>query len=111
MLNTAHWQRPVQAILPIGADRAGEDHGPGCPQGHHEVTVPQALPLTVILLGSRLDRREDGRPFCNTHGSAGSLRRSARTVGRGDNERADAAVARQGLRAARGARARNGFPG
>jgi hypothetical protein len=88
------WQHPVQAVLPIGADRAGEDHGPGCPHGHHEVTVPQAPPLTVILLGSRLDCREDG-----------NLVRGARlrwlvvtfscAAGAEGLERADAAVARR----------------
>ena len=41
---------------------------------------------------------------CSTRASADSLRRSARAVGRGDWVRADAAVARQGLRAAGGAR-------
>ena len=39
-----------------------------------------------------------------------SSRRSARTAGRGDRSRADAAVARQGLSAAGGAQARNGLP-
>jgi hypothetical protein len=38
---------------------------------------------------------------------ADSLRRSARELGRGDCVRVDAAVARQGLRAAGGAQARN----
>jgi hypothetical protein len=31
------------------------------PEGHHAVTVPKAPPLTVIFIGSRLERREDGR--------------------------------------------------
>jgi hypothetical protein len=58
------------------------------------VTVPQAPPLTVILLGSRLDRREDG-----------NLVRGARlrwlvvtsscAAGAEGLERADAAVARR----------------
>ena len=42
--------------------------------------------------------------LCSTRASADSLRRSAHTVGRGDWVRADAAVARKGLRAAGGAR-------
>jgi len=58
----------------------------------------------VILL--RLKTRIAGRmaASCNTCGSAGSLRCSARAVGYGDQVCADAAVARQGLRAAGGAR-------
>ncbi len=44
--------------------------------------------------------------FVAPRASADSLRRSARVVGRGDQLRADAAVARQGLRAAGGAWAR-----
>ncbi len=75
------------------------------------MTAPQAPPLRVILL--RLKTRIVGRmaAHCNTCGSAGSLRRSARTVGCGDQVRADAAVARQGLRAAGGAPGASRFPG
>jgi hypothetical protein len=66
-------------------------------------TRAQRAPLRVILV--RLKTRIAGRMavLCNTCGSAGSLRRSARPGGRRDSVRADAAVARQGLRAAGGA--------
>jgi hypothetical protein len=50
-------------------------------------------------------------PFAASRASADSLRRPSRAVGCGNQLRADAAVARQGLRAAVGAWARVQVPG
>ncbi len=62
--------------------------------------------LTVVLYGSRLERRADG-PSWEFRAATHSLRRPADTAVYADRSRADAAVARQGLRAAGGAQARN----
>jgi hypothetical protein len=75
------------------------------------VTAPQAPPLTVILCGSRLERRENGRVLAVR--APGADRCGAEPVwrSRGDRTRADAAVAWQDLSAVGGARAGNRFPG
>jgi hypothetical protein len=46
----------------LAPKRTGEDHSPGSALAQQATRRPQAAaPLTVILLGSRLERREDGR--------------------------------------------------
>jgi hypothetical protein len=61
-----------------GSATGPDCHGPGG-VAHRIQPAPQASPLTVILLGSRLKRREDG---ATSHGALGCLDGSEPVTGR-----------------------------
>lgn len=53
-------QTQSRLILPIGADCSEEDQGQGLAERVPVGTAPQVPPLTVILRGFTIVRREDG---------------------------------------------------
>jgi hypothetical protein len=61
--------RPFLAIVLIGADRSEEDHSQWWRVVPSRATRAQRAPLTVIFVGSTLERQEDGRCCLGAVGS------------------------------------------